>query len=629
MLQTGDIIGGMYQIIREIGKGGTGVIYLGYHLRLQKQIVIKKIKEDFTGRVNVRAEADILKKLHHTYLPQVYDFLAVGTGIYTVMDYIPGHDLQYYLDNGYSFPEKTVIRWMKQLCEVLCYLHTQKPKILHSDIKPGNIMITDQGNVCLIDFNISLDGETSKELQGISRYYAAPEQYRCALDKLYGGKGNIRLDERMDIYSLGAVFYRVMTGRYPNPESGAPYPVTELDIPYNEGLKNIVRKSMELSPGKRFQTAKEMGDALDNVAKMDPQYRMLTNLQYLSGFIWGLLVLTGVLLIYAGAGIYQKESWQEAYRSFYEATEEGDETRIITEGTDMLNDFILQGYMDDNPEEKAEVLHAMGDSYFRQEQYDSAAQYYEEALQEDGGESLYLRDYMIALARDGQYVDAAMLSAEYPEAGLQEAETVFVEAEAAYSGEDWEEALAGTAEALQLSTDTKLNARIYELQADIYTAMDADADAARAAAEAAELDQSTNLLRKAGQIAFNAGNAESRDGQKSAYYESALSYYEILCGRSSSSYEDCLNRALVLRALGRYQESNDRLNEMKEQYPDDYAILMWMCYNYLDEAAVEQNYAEIQGDLSFCYSSCRYLYDRQNGEDQEMESLIEIMNELE
>ena len=109
---------------------------------------------------------------------------------------------------------------------------------------------------------------------------------------------------------------------------------------------------MELSPGKRFQTAKEMGDALDNVAKMDPQYRMLTNLQYLSGFIWGLLVLTGVLLIYAGAGIYQKESWQEAYRSFYEATEEGDETRIITEGTDMLNDFILQGYMDDNPEEK-------------------------------------------------------------------------------------------------------------------------------------------------------------------------------------------------------------------------------------------------------------------------------------
>ena len=81
MLRSGEIIGGMYQIIREIGKGGTGVIYLGYHLRLRKQIVIKKIKDNCAGRINVRAEADILKRLHHTYLPQVYDFLAVGTGV--------------------------------------------------------------------------------------------------------------------------------------------------------------------------------------------------------------------------------------------------------------------------------------------------------------------------------------------------------------------------------------------------------------------------------------------------------------------------------------------------------------------------------------------------------------------
>ena len=119
MLQNGDIIGGMYQILREIGKGGTGIIYLGYHLRLQKQIVIKRIKDNYTGQLNVRAEADILKRLHHTFLPQVYDFLAVGTGIYTVIDYIPGYDLQHYLDSGCRFSEKTVRLWMQQLCEVL------------------------------------------------------------------------------------------------------------------------------------------------------------------------------------------------------------------------------------------------------------------------------------------------------------------------------------------------------------------------------------------------------------------------------------------------------------------------------------------------------------------------------
>ena len=82
MLQSGDIISGMYQVIREIGTGGMGVIYIGYHLHLQKQIVIKKIKETCVDRVNVRGEADILKQLRHTYLGsrkrRIY-----GDGLYT------------------------------------------------------------------------------------------------------------------------------------------------------------------------------------------------------------------------------------------------------------------------------------------------------------------------------------------------------------------------------------------------------------------------------------------------------------------------------------------------------------------------------------------------------------------
>ncbi len=75
----------MYQVIGEIGKGGSGIIYLGYHLRLQKQIVIKKIKDINVGQINTRIEADILKKLHHRYLPQVYDFLEMQDGIYTII----------------------------------------------------------------------------------------------------------------------------------------------------------------------------------------------------------------------------------------------------------------------------------------------------------------------------------------------------------------------------------------------------------------------------------------------------------------------------------------------------------------------------------------------------------------
>ena len=629
MLQNGDVIDGIYQIVREIGKGGTGVIYLGYHLRLQKQVIIKRIKDNAAGRMNVRAEADILKRLHHTYLPQVFDFLIVGSGIYTVMDYIPGHDLQYYLDNGYQFPESTIRLWMAELCDVLDYLHSQNPRILHSDIKPANIMITPEGHVCLIDFNVSLDGETSKELQGISVNYAAPEQYRYAMDKLYKGSSSVELDGRMDIYSLGAVFYRLMTGYYSDPEKGAPYPITQMDIPYSAGLKAVVAKAIEVLPNRRFSSARRMGEALRNTEKMDPEYRKFSWMQILSGFAGGILAVAGVLLIYTGVGICQQDSWKESYRSLYEATEAGDETRIVTEGTAMLNDFLLKGYMKRHPEEKAEVLHAVGDSYYRQEQYASAAQYYKEALDSDEDESSYLRDYLVASARGGSYVDAQAAAAQYPSARLGDAELRLIEAESDYARGDYAGAFSGAQEALETASDRELEADLYGLMADAAAGEEDYERAAEAAVQAAQTDDSAELLRKAGSMAFNAGNEASADTVKRSWYEKSLSYYERLCARDDPSYEDCLNRALALRALGRYGESRSRLQEMRREYPEDYRVLMWICYDILDEAASEGDYSDVESDLGFVYDSCRHIYDGQGTEDEDMERLIGIVEGME
>lgn len=629
MLQNGDVIDGIYQIVREIGKGGTGVIYLGYHLRLQKQVIIKRVKDNVAGRMNVRAEADILKRLHHTYLPQVYDFLVVGSGIYTVMDYIPGHDLQFYLDNGYQFPESTIRLWMAELCDVLDYLHTQNPRILHSDIKPANIMITPEGHVCLIDFNVSLDGETSKELQGISVNYAAPEQYRYAMDKMYKGSSSVELDGRMDIYSLGAVFYRLMTGYYSDPEKGAPYPIMQMDIPYSASLKAVVAKAVEVLPNRRFSSARRMGESLRNTEKMDPEYRKFSWMQILSGFAGGILAVAGVLLIYMGVGICQQDSWKESYRSLYEATEAGDETRIVTEGTAMLNDFLLKGYMKSHPEEKAEVLHAVGDSYYRQEQYASAAQYYKEALDSDEDESSYLRDYLVASARGGSYVDAQAAAAQYPSARLGDAELRLIEAESDYARGDYAGAFSGAQEALGTASDRELEADLYGLMADAAAGEEDYERAAEAAVQAAQTDDSAELLRKAGSMAFDAGNEASADTVKRSWYEKSLSYYERLCARDDPSYEDCLNRALALRALGRYGESQRRLQEMRSEYPEDYRVLMWICYDILDEAASEGDYSDVESDLGFVYDSCRHIYDRQGAEDEDMERLIGIVEGLE
>ena len=123
MPYPGEVLSGLYQVVDEIGKGGAGIIYRAYHLNLHKYVVVKKIKDNFVGVLNARGEVDILKSLHHTCLPQVYDFLQIGNDIYTVMDYIEGHDLKYYIDGGYRFEEAALWSWLAQLTDVLEYLH--------------------------------------------------------------------------------------------------------------------------------------------------------------------------------------------------------------------------------------------------------------------------------------------------------------------------------------------------------------------------------------------------------------------------------------------------------------------------------------------------------------------------
>lgn len=174
------IIAGMYEIDRQIGAGGGGVVYLGRHLRLDKQIVLKADKRRLsTDTEALYREVNVLKDLSHTYIPQVYDFVQEDGIVYTVMDYIDGESLDKMLGRGEKPTQPQVIRWACQLLEALVYLHGRPPHgILHGDIKPANIMQRMNGNICLIDYNIALAlGEDGAVKVGFSRGYASPEHY--------------------------------------------------------------------------------------------------------------------------------------------------------------------------------------------------------------------------------------------------------------------------------------------------------------------------------------------------------------------------------------------------------------------------------------------------------------------
>ena len=174
------IIAGIYEIEQEIGAGGGGIVYLGRHIRLRKQVVLKADKRSLnTDEVSLRREVDFLKELSHTYIPQVYDYVQEDGVVYTVMDYIEGESLDKLLKRKEIPAQPQVIKWSCQLLEALSYLHNQKPHgILHGDIKPANIMLRTNGDVCLIDFNIALAlGEDGAVKVGYSRGYASPEHY--------------------------------------------------------------------------------------------------------------------------------------------------------------------------------------------------------------------------------------------------------------------------------------------------------------------------------------------------------------------------------------------------------------------------------------------------------------------
>lgn len=322
------IIAGIYEIEKEIGAGGAGVVFLGRHIRLDKRIVLKADKRKLkTGSAKLRQEVDLLKELSHTYIPQVYDFIQEGDVVYTVMDYVDGGSLDKLLERGRGIKQKVVVRWACQLLEALHYLHSQKEHgILHGDIKPANIMLRKNGDICLIDFNIALAlGEDGAVQVGYSRGYASPEHYGSKgalrnrlLETGTGSMGSssseqlkkkVLLDVRSDIYSLGATLYHLLSGKRPAQEASQVVPLSGCCSPQ---VAAIIQKAMNPDKELRYQTAEEMLDAFLHLRTND--WRVVTNKKrfFVSAAVCAVLFLLGGACSFTG--MRQKQNYETALK---------------------------------------------------------------------------------------------------------------------------------------------------------------------------------------------------------------------------------------------------------------------------------------------------------------------------
>lgn len=403
MIHNGDIIDNQYQIVREIGAGGVGIIYLAYHMRLCKYVVLKKIKNAGAG-FDTRKEVDLLKSLHHAYLPQVYDYLQWGQDIYTVIDYIEGHDLEWYIKNGYQFEEQTIVKWLRQMGEVLVYLHSQSPKVIHCDIKPANIIINSNGDAILIDFNISFLENTSGVV-GLSRIYASPEQTAYAMQMQMCGYSQVEVDERTDIYSLGVTFYHIMTGLEPSGQNRQQYPVLNLELPYKSVVCKIISRMMEENKEHRYKSAKELVKVVNNIHKSTWQYRAFISAVAI------LVLSAAVLLTAAGIHIYDssRQKKHEEFLSDYNHVAENYELQITARQfelvTGILNNADYKQYLDEDSEKKAMLLFFLADYYVSAGNYPAAEKYYEESINTKGVQSVY-KEYAVVLADEGKFAEA-------------------------------------------------------------------------------------------------------------------------------------------------------------------------------------------------------------------------------
>ncbi|MGV8122378.1 MAG: ankyrin repeat domain-containing protein [Candidatus Xenobiia bacterium LiM19] len=219
---THGVLDRRYEIIETVKSGAMGRIYKALDRRLRETVAVKEMNPSFDGPPERReaeerfeAEARLLFTLHHSGLPKVSDFFTgrgpftIETYHYLVMTFIDGPDLERIIQQRgrFPFPVNEVLNYSRQIADILDYLHTRNPPIIHRDLNPRNITVQ-EGKVFLVDFGIA--GFYTPEQLGSAigtPGYAAPEQFKGAAEP------------RSDIYSLGVLMHYLLTGR--NPEGRA------------------------------------------------------------------------------------------------------------------------------------------------------------------------------------------------------------------------------------------------------------------------------------------------------------------------------------------------------------------------------------------------------------------------
>jgi serine/threonine protein kinase len=265
---------GKYRITGQLGRGATGIVYRAVDGTLDREVAIKVLNPDLANPDIIkrfRVEATTLARLNHPEIATIYELLPSGTDLLMVMELVRGETLDRLLGRLGPLSPELAARIVDRILSALEHAH--RTGIVHRDMKPANVMVTTAGGVKIMDFGIArVRGAEHMTIDGLlmgTPAYMAPEQ----------GLGE-EVDERTDLYSVGVMFYCLLTGALPftadSPIAmlqrkvlGSPRPLSQQREGLPEWCESVVQRALSRSPADRYQTAEEFREAL-RASGLDP-----------------------------------------------------------------------------------------------------------------------------------------------------------------------------------------------------------------------------------------------------------------------------------------------------------------------------------------------------------------------
>jgi len=259
------LLGGKYEIVRELGRGGMGIVLEARDTTLGRSVAIKRLRDELQSSTRDKArflkEANTVAKLHHPAIVDIYQIIEEGSQIYLVLEYIEGKSVAQVLDDDGALPADRAVRVMKAVCEGLAHAHGRG--LCHLDLKPSNVMIASEGYVKVMDFGIArtvkdtVSRVTGQQTSG-TLAYMAPEQHL--------GRGGIEAD----IFAAGCTLYEMLTADAPfhgpdylaQKREMAYRPISEHEAKVPRKLEEAIVRCLQSDPAKRFRSAGDLADAL-------------------------------------------------------------------------------------------------------------------------------------------------------------------------------------------------------------------------------------------------------------------------------------------------------------------------------------------------------------------------------